>query len=353
MLAQESSDPQVAELTRRGRAMHRTLGEGGVRAVRRPPRPPHRPAGRGDRRLHVEVAAPRPPLLPGTDRTAHPSHGRRRSSKAPGSKENHHEQRSLRHVGRRRQRPSRPRHRRRAAAARPPGPGDGAPGPARAGRRAWGSTSRRSTRPDPSRRPTPARPSTTWRVFGDRAMGRDVVEELRREPAALVVVDCILFGAMEAVAAEGVPYVVLEHMYDAYLVRRWLRGPMGLGMAVKRIPARRLLTACGRAAGRLRPGARSRGQRPATGQSPLHRSRGGWCPGGARRADRAGQSQHGQLPRPGAGDAAHPGRARHTRRAGDRHGGARHRHRTTWRLRRTSSSAGSSRTPSCCRRCRW
>jgi UDP:flavonoid glycosyltransferase YjiC (YdhE family) len=79
------------------------------------------------------------------------------------------------------------------------------------------------------------------RVFGDRAMGRDVVEELRREPAALVVVDCILFGAMEAVAAAGVPYVVLEHMYDAYLVRRWLRGPMGLGMAVQRIPARRLL----------------------------------------------------------------------------------------------------------------
>lgn len=78
-------------------------------------------------------------------------------------------------------------------------------------------------------------------VFGDRAMGRDVVAELRREPADLVVIDCILFGAMQAVAAEGVPYVVLEHMYDAYLVRKWLRGPMGIGMAVKRIPSRRLL----------------------------------------------------------------------------------------------------------------
>ncbi|MDX6414819.1 MAG: hypothetical protein QOH23_2229 [Gaiellaceae bacterium] len=80
-------------------------------------------------------------------------------------------------------------------------------------------------------------------VFGDRAMGRDVVEELRREPAGLVVIDCILFGAMQSVATAGVPYVVLEHMYDAYLVRRWLRGPMGIGMAVKRIPARRLLSA--------------------------------------------------------------------------------------------------------------
>ena len=78
-------------------------------------------------------------------------------------------------------------------------------------------------------------------VFGDRAMGRDVIQELRREPAGIVVIDCILFGAMQAVAAEGVPYVVLEHMYDAYLVRRWLRGPMGIGMAVKRIPTRKLL----------------------------------------------------------------------------------------------------------------
>lgn len=78
-------------------------------------------------------------------------------------------------------------------------------------------------------------------VFGDRAMGRDVVEELRREPAAVVVVDCLLFGAMQAVAAHGTRYVVLEHLYDAYLMRRWLRGPMGLGMAAKGIPARRLL----------------------------------------------------------------------------------------------------------------
>ena len=78
-------------------------------------------------------------------------------------------------------------------------------------------------------------------VFGDRAMGRDVIEEIRREPPNLVVVDCILFGAMEAVAAAGVPYVVLEHMYDEYLVGKWLRGPMGLGMAVKRIHARKLL----------------------------------------------------------------------------------------------------------------
>lgn len=95
----------------------------------------------------------------------------------------------------------------------------------------------------PFRAADPSTPIDYVGVFGDRAMGRDVVEEMGRERADLVVVDCILFGAMEAVAAAGVPYVVLEHMYDAYLVRRWLRGPMGIGMAVKRIPARGLLKA--------------------------------------------------------------------------------------------------------------
>jgi UDP:flavonoid glycosyltransferase YjiC (YdhE family) len=78
-------------------------------------------------------------------------------------------------------------------------------------------------------------------VFGDRAMGRDVVEEMRREPADLVVLDCILFGAMEAVAEAGVKYVVLEHMYDAYLVGKWSRGPMGMGLAARRFHKRKLL----------------------------------------------------------------------------------------------------------------
>lgn len=100
-------------------------------------------------------------------------------------------------------------------------------------------------RPFPTARPFTAVAKNTpidyVGVFGDRAMGRDVVAEMQREPADVVVVDCILFGAMQAVAATGVPYVVLEHMYDAYLVRRWLRGPMGIGMAIKRIPARGLL----------------------------------------------------------------------------------------------------------------
>lgn len=80
----------------------------------------------------------------------------------------------------------------------------------------------------------PGTPVDSVHVFGDRAMGADVVQELRSRPADLLVVDCLLFGAMEAARREGVPYVVLEHLYDAYLRGGLLRGPVGLGLRLKR-----------------------------------------------------------------------------------------------------------------------
>jgi UDP:flavonoid glycosyltransferase YjiC (YdhE family) len=75
-------------------------------------------------------------------------------------------------------------------------------------------------------------------MFGDRAMGRDVLDELVRRPADRVVVDCLLVGAMAALDDAGVPYVALEHLYDAYLTDRWLRGPIGLGLRLKRLAPR-------------------------------------------------------------------------------------------------------------------
>jgi UDP:flavonoid glycosyltransferase YjiC (YdhE family) len=78
-------------------------------------------------------------------------------------------------------------------------------------------------------------------TFGDKGMGQDVIAELRRRPADVVVVDCLLFGVMEALSAEGRAYAVLEHFYDEYLMRRWLRGPMGAAMALQRIRPHRLL----------------------------------------------------------------------------------------------------------------
>ena len=81
-------------------------------------------------------------------------------------------------------------------------------------------------------------------MFGDRGLGSDTIEALAVRPADVVVVDCLLFGVMDALRAAGQPYVVLEHLYDAYLRGGWMNGPMGLGMRVKRLrPVRALAEA--------------------------------------------------------------------------------------------------------------
>ena len=54
-------------------------------------------------------------------------------------------------------------------------------------------------------------------MFGDRGLGRDVLAALADRPADVVVVDCLLFGVMAELTRAGRPYVVLEHLYDAYL----------------------------------------------------------------------------------------------------------------------------------------
>lgn len=84
-------------------------------------------------------------------------------------------------------------------------------------------------------------PFTVLSVFSDRAMGRDVIAELQARPADLVVVDCLLWGPMEALAAAKIPYAVLEHVFDEYFTRKWLPGPMGIGIAIKRFRAKRIL----------------------------------------------------------------------------------------------------------------
>jgi hypothetical protein len=71
------------------------------------------------------------------------------------------------------------------------------------------------------------------RMFGDRGLGRDALAALARHPADLVVVDCLLLGAMEELRGGPTPYVVLEHLYDAYFRGPFLRGPMGLGLRLQ------------------------------------------------------------------------------------------------------------------------
>jgi UDP:flavonoid glycosyltransferase YjiC (YdhE family) len=78
-------------------------------------------------------------------------------------------------------------------------------------------------------------------AFGDRGLGRDVLEALADRPADVVVVDCLLFGVMAELRDADMSYVVLEHLYDAYLRGGWMKGPMGLGMRLKRLQPTRSL----------------------------------------------------------------------------------------------------------------
>jgi UDP:flavonoid glycosyltransferase YjiC (YdhE family) len=84
-------------------------------------------------------------------------------------------------------------------------------------------------------------PVALVRTFGDRAMGADVVAELDARPADLVVVDCLLFGAMDALARRGTPYVVLEHFFDGYLRGPGLKNPIGVGLRLRGLRPTRLL----------------------------------------------------------------------------------------------------------------
>ena len=73
----------------------------------------------------------------------------------------------------------------------------------------------------------------------------------------------MLFGVMDALRESGTPYVSLEHLYDAFFRRSWLRGPMGLGMRLLRLdPAASLAASRARLVASL-PGPRP-GRRAAT-----------------------------------------------------------------------------------------
>lgn len=82
----------------------------------------------------------------------------------------------------------------------------------------------RTAKPFTSKRNNP--PWVVAATWADAGLGDDVVAEARALGADLVVVDCLLPGAMAALARAGIRYVVLEHLFDGFLqVLR--RGPLG------------------------------------------------------------------------------------------------------------------------------
>ncbi|RNL63064.1 glycosyltransferase [Nocardioides marmoriginsengisoli] len=76
-------------------------------------------------------------------------------------------------------------------------------------------------------------PPRLFALFSDKALGADTVDEARRVPTDVVLVDCLLTGATKACADAGLTYVSLEHLFDAYLRGGWLKGPMGLVSRLK------------------------------------------------------------------------------------------------------------------------
>ena len=112
---------------------------------------------------------------------------------------------------------------------------------------------------------TPTSPLGYVRMFGDRGLGRDVLDALATRPADLVVVDCLAFGAMAELREAGVPYVVLEHVYDAYYRGSWMRGPMGLGMRLRRLRPQASLDAAAATLVASLPDLDPAGRRPPTG----------------------------------------------------------------------------------------
>ena len=71
-------------------------------------------------------------------------------------------------------------------------------------------------------------------VFCDAGPGVDMLASVDREPADLVVIDCLLFGALEAAAKAGVRRAALLHTFYGFMRKCWTRSPMAIGARVKR-----------------------------------------------------------------------------------------------------------------------
>ncbi|MCW2782295.1 MAG: putative glycosyltransferase [Marmoricola sp.] len=76
-------------------------------------------------------------------------------------------------------------------------------------------------------------PNVMMALFSDKGMGEDVLAAVAAHPADVVIVDCLLTGAQKACADAGLTYVSLEHFFDGFLRKNWLRGPMGITARAK------------------------------------------------------------------------------------------------------------------------
>lgn len=71
-------------------------------------------------------------------------------------------------------------------------------------------------------------------------IGNDLLEEVRHEPADVVVIDCMLLNALDAAGRAGLRHVALFHTFYEYFDGPWRRGPLGIVSRLKGLGPRRL-----------------------------------------------------------------------------------------------------------------
>jgi UDP:flavonoid glycosyltransferase YjiC (YdhE family) len=79
-------------------------------------------------------------------------------------------------------------------------------------------------------------------VFTDAGIAREVVEEARREPPDVVVVDCLLLGALDAAAKAGLVTVALVHSFYAFFDGPFRRTPITAALALRGLGPRRVMS---------------------------------------------------------------------------------------------------------------
>jgi UDP:flavonoid glycosyltransferase YjiC (YdhE family) len=82
--------------------------------------------------------------------------------------------------------------------------------------------------------------------FTDPRLGKDVRDELVREPVDLALVDSMLLAGVRAAERSGVPTAVLMHTLHRYHTHEWSRGPVGIVAAVRGMRPGRLWNAADR-----------------------------------------------------------------------------------------------------------
>jgi UDP:flavonoid glycosyltransferase YjiC (YdhE family) len=83
-------------------------------------------------------------------------------------------------------------------------------------------------------------------VFTDPGPGKDVRDELAREPVDLALVDSMVLAGVRAAERAGVPTAVLMHTLHRYHTHQWSRGPIGVVAAVRGMRPGRLWNAADR-----------------------------------------------------------------------------------------------------------